>query len=40
MDERRLFGSGRLLGHYGIYVFFGGGGGGVGAVIPLISLSL
>ena len=36
MDERRLFGSGRLSGHYGIYVFFGGGGagGGVGAVIP------
>ena len=32
MDERRLFGSGRLLGHYGIYGFFWGGG--VGAVIP------
>ena len=30
MDERRLFGSGRLSGHYGIYVFFGGGGGGRG----------
>ena len=27
MDERRLFGSGRLLGHYGIYVFLGGGRG-------------
>ena len=34
MDERRLFGSGRLSGHYGIYVFLGGAGGGVGAVIP------
>ena len=31
MDERRLFGSGRLLGHYGIYVFWGGE---VRAVIP------
>ena len=28
MDERRLFGSGRLLGHYGIYVFWGGRGRG------------
>ena len=40
MDERRLFGSGRLSGHYGIYVFFGGGGEGLGqlSLIPIIMI--
>ena len=42
MDERRLFGSGRLSGHYGIYVFLGGGGRGEGlgqlSLIPIIMI--
>ena len=41
MDERRLFGSGRLSGHYGIYVFLGGGRGeGLGqlSLIPIIMI--
>ena len=39
MDERRLFGSGRLLGHYGIYGFFGGGRGeGQLSLIPIIMI--
>ena len=39
MDERRLFGSGRLSGHYGIYVFFGGGEGlGQLSLIPIIMI--
>ena len=40
MDERRLFGSGRLLGHYGIYgfFFFGGGGSGQLSLILIIMI--